>query len=104
MNHLQAQNIVHMLQHDPLYFRAFGPFWWPVKAALKRAGFTQANAPHLGSYVDPQARDFFSGRSQADVLDEALLYQAERVHNLHDPHHETPDGDPYLLHDEDFPV
>lgn len=101
MNRLQAQSIVQMLQHDPLYFRAFGPFWWPVKAALKRAGFTRDNIPHLGDYVDPQARHFFDGRPTADVLGEALIYQAERVHHLHDPNHETPDGDPYTLRDED---
>jgi hypothetical protein len=47
------RNIVQDLQVNPQYYKRFGIYWWPVKALLRRAGYSAANLSLLGTYYDP---------------------------------------------------
>lgn len=42
------------LQGQPMRYRWYGVWWWPIKAMLKRAGWGQ-NLPMLRNYLDPEA-------------------------------------------------
>ena len=49
-----SQAIIHMLQTDRLKYKRFGIYWWPIKAMLKRAGYTRAQLSMLGDFEDPE--------------------------------------------------
>ena len=48
MNAQQAHNVAIVLHEDPFNYRHFGPYWWHVKAELRRNGFDKAQLPCLG--------------------------------------------------------
>jgi hypothetical protein len=97
-----ATQLVAVLQDDPLYYRNFGPFWWAVKRWLKRLGFTRQNIRHLGDYDDPGAARWYKGQPFLKTIEQAFDYQAERaVHSPASPFCQTPDGDDYILEDQD---
>jgi hypothetical protein len=47
------RNTLHLLQQQPQRYKLFGVWWWPVKALLKRQGYTITDLYILGDYVDP---------------------------------------------------
>lgn len=102
MTREQAQAVVLLLQDRPRSYRNFGVWWWWVKAELKRAGYTRANLYHLGSYTDPSCSRYYEDATPDEIAAEAFSYQAEAA-MIHDCNAlaTAPDGELYLLHDED---
>ena len=102
MNAQQARNTVALLQREPFYYRNFGIWWWYIKSELKRHGFDKAQLQHLGPYMDASVAEYYAGKTRAEMDFEAFDYQYERTFaNYNDPNCMTPDGDPYLIHDQD---
>lgn len=85
------------LERDPLLYRSFGPWWWLIKAELRR------NGQSVGNYVDPLAKQWFGTaewthsnafecHQESVALGRAYLHQ-----------HTSPNGgDDYYLHDPDM--
>jgi hypothetical protein len=102
MTLLQAQNVVILLQKVPLYYRNFGLWWWHVKRELKRNGFDKDQLYHLGEFTDPSVEHFFEGKDTVELDNEAYSYQyAHTFHKYNVNMGFTPDGEPYLIHDQD---
>jgi len=102
MTRSQANNIIALLQKVPMYYRNFGIWWWHVKRELKRHGFTQDELPHLGPFTDPSVEPYYEGMSADDLDNEAYSYQYAHTfdaYNVNLCH--TPDGEVYLIHDQD---
>jgi hypothetical protein len=97
-----AANTLQLLQADPSRYRNFGVYWYLVKAVLKRY-YTQDNLFLLGDYVDKTVTD----RMPADqTLDEALEeavreYQWNATYNLGRNTVTDPDGEEFILMDQD---
>lgn len=97
----QAQNIVLLLQSEPMYYRNFGVYWWYVKKQLKRHGHTRDELQHLGSYDDPTAAHHLVG-SGDELTSAALRFQAHHTyHKRNSAHTFAPDGDTYIVFDAD---
>ena len=102
MTHEQAHNVVALLQKEPMYYRNFGVWWWHVKAELKRNGFTRDQLHHLGSFTDATCRRYYQGMSRDERDNEAFDYQyAHTFHKYNVNSSITPDGETYLIHDQD---
>ena len=102
MNQTVATNIIAMLGVDPLYYRNFGFHWWFVKRELRRLGHTQDELIHLGEFHDPTVDPYYADLDVNDMLSEALAFQHEhRFHKRNNPRSFLPDGEPYVIFDED---
>lgn len=102
MNKHQARNAVALLQKEPLYYRNFGIWWWHIKAELKRLGYDKAQLYHLGDYTDPSVAEYYAGLSTAERDYEAYTYQhAHAFEHYNTARAMTPDGETYLIHDQD---
>lgn len=103
MNLEQARAVVLVLQSRPLYYRNFGVWWWHVKRELKRLGFTRDNLAHLGDFEDTACVEhYYAGLSPAELTAEAFAYQASAAQSQDgNPRATAPDGEVYLLLDED---
>lgn len=102
MTYQQAHTIVGMLQKDHFFYRNFGVWWWHVKSELKRHGFKKNQLYHLGDFFDPSVDEFYEGKSEAELDNEAYEYQRDHTfHKYNSNAAITPDGDPYLIHDQD---
>jgi len=102
MTKRQAYNTVALLQKEPFYYRNFGIWWWYIKAELKRNGFDKAQLYYLGDFTDPSVKEFYEGLTREQVEHEAWSYQYDHaVHSYNSNLARTPDGDPYLIHDQD---
>jgi len=102
MNKVQAFNVVSILQKVPFYYRNFGIWWWHVKAELKRNGYGQDQLAHLGSFTDPSVAPYYAGMTPAELDAEAYDYQyAHTFDEYNSPHCMTPDGETYLIQDQD---
>jgi hypothetical protein len=102
MNKVQATNTVALLQKVPFYYRNFGIWWWHVKSELKRNGFGQDQLVHLGPYTDPSVAPYYEGKTTAQLDHEAFSYQyAHAISQYNVNRAMTPDGEPYLIHDQD---
>lgn len=98
------RNLVQVLQTDPRSYRAFGAYWWAVKAILKRHGYTRDQFYGLGDFTDPDALRHIEPGPDELVLARALdFYQYFSRFYLNDPHLYYPDdGEPYELNDPDL--
>ena len=100
--HPSLKAVMQQLQDNPQRYRCFGVYWWPIKALLKRAGYTQDNLYLLGSYQDPETAALVPHMGLQDTLRAAF---AEYGQNLRYPHPdgmvEDPDGEMVRLWDED---
>ena len=96
------RNVVQLLQERPERYKAFGVFWWPVKAILKHQGYGPDQLYFLGDYVDPSTVDRVAEANLADTLHAAIL---EYNQNLTFPHPggvvEDPDGELIIIYDAD---
>lgn len=96
----QARNVALMLSDEPLYYRNFGVWWWWVKRELRRLGFEQ----FVGPFEDQGCAEHYYDGMGPDELDrEAFAYQlsAATTHR-NEPMATAPDGEVYLLHDQDL--
>ncbi len=98
------ENILQVLQTTPKQYRNFGPYWWAVKAMLKRHGYTKEHFYGLGDSVDREALSRIEAGPDAFVLANALdFYQYHASYNLGSPDTYFPDdGEPYHVADEDI--
>lgn len=98
----QAHNVVALLQKVPLYYRNFGIWWWHVKRELKRNGFGPDQLFHLGGYTDPSVARYYSGLETVELDNRAYSYQYAHTFSKYNSNMaSTPDGEPYLVHDQD---
>jgi len=98
----QARNVAMMLQKIPFFYRNFGVWWWHVKRELKRNGYTKAEVYHLGDFTDPSVEHFYEGMSTTELDNAAYEYQYEHTfHKYNSNATHTPDGEPYMIHDQD---
>ena len=94
--------ILQQLQTDPWRYRCFGIYWWPVKAMLKRAGYTTENLAMLGTYQDPDPARLVPPMILQDTLQAALQEYGRNTRYPHpDGMVEDPDGELVRLWDED---
>ncbi len=68
-----AASTLALLQEDPRRYRAFGPYWYFVKAVLKRF-YTVENLHLLGGYMDQSVIDRMPPHAS---LEEALAAAIE---------------------------
>lgn len=99
-----ARNILLLLQEDPKRYRNFGVWWWPIKAIMKHY-YTREQLHLLGDYEDPAGIE----KTPAASLDETLLaaletYAHNARYNLGRAETEGPDGETYVVYDEDAGV
>lgn len=99
-----AQSTRALLNEDWRRYRNFGPYWWFVKALLKRF-YDRHEMPMLGAYEDPNAADLVpAGLTGEEVLALALeTYRANAVLNLNSQRVENADGEAFILIDPDMP-
>lgn len=95
------RNILMVLQKQPVQYRNFGVWWWPVKRLMK----TKYSAGHLfllGGYEDPAARELTPELPPADMLRQALeTYTMNRRYLLGSNRVQDLEGQPYLIVDDD---
>lgn len=97
-----AASTRELLTEDPFRYRNFGPFWYFVKALLKKF-YGQAEMPMLGDYEDASV---VARMGPVDGVDDAMIKAAETYahnasFNLGRPTVEDYDGETFLLHDPD---
>ena len=98
------QNIVQVLQEHPTYYRNFGPWWWPLKRILKRAGFDRHNLQVLGDHDEDDERlhEMTDGLTDVELVTRALEAQEYSAKfTPGGPNQYWPDGEPYHLIDPD---
>lgn len=88
---------------DPRRYRNFGPYWWLVKALLKRH-FDRHEMPLLGDYEDPTAlAKMPADQTGADALRAAMqTYALNARYNLGSNVVTDADGEAYFLLDPDM--
>jgi hypothetical protein len=95
-------NIVSQLQAKPETYKAFGVYWWPVKALLKAAGYGKDQLYYLGDYSDPETSSLVP---KMDLQATLRLALEEYSWNLTFPHAndqvEAPDGELVTIWDAD---
>jgi hypothetical protein len=95
-------NVMRDLQANPTRYRAFGVYWWPIKAMLKTAGYTTENLHYLGDYEDPETAALVPDGDLQTTLSRALT---DYAYNVAYPHTgdqvESPTGELVLLWDAD---
>jgi hypothetical protein len=93
-----------LLNEDWRRYRNFGPYWWFVKALLKRF-YSRHEMPMLGDYEDPQASEMVeAGQTGAEMLALATeMYRANAVLNLNSQRVEDAHGQALILVDPDMP-
>ena len=96
------RNCMLLLQQKPKNYKLFGIYWWPVKALLKRAGYTTAQAYMLGDYFDPEVAEMVPKAGVIPTLEAAFR---EYGFNARFPHAdnkvENPDGELVTIFDSD---
>jgi hypothetical protein len=98
----QAFNVVSLIQREPFYYRNFGVWWYHVKNELKRLGYDQDQLHHLGGFTDPIAEAYYIGKTTEQLDREAFSYQyAHTFHKRNGNQCATPDGETYLILDQD---
>jgi hypothetical protein len=96
------RNALLLLQQQPQRYKLFGVWWWPVKALLKRQGYTTTDLYMLGDFVDPITAALVPTADLQGTLQAAF---AEYGQNARYPHSdgmvEAPDGELVMVFDED---
>lgn len=97
---MALRNTVALLQQHPGDYRKFGPYWWLVKAALIKAGYTRDNLSILGGYMPDDAASMINISSLQDGLS-AAFSEYGRAHFAGSLATTTADGDFYVASDPD---
>lgn len=100
-----AASVLQMLADDPRRYRNFGPYWWFVKALLKRF-YTREQLMILGDYIDPEAeRRMPRKHTGADILPAAIEeYRINAQYKMLDEHFIDDDGEEWTLWDADASI
>lgn len=98
-----AKSVLQLLQTDPRNYLNFGVYWFFVKDVLKRY-YTRENLHLLGEYQDPTV---IARMPVFDSLEDAFQaaiaeYNHNRMHNLGRNTLIDPEGESFLLNDEDY--
>ena len=101
MTYDQARNVATQLVADPLYYRNFGPYWWHVKAELKRLGFGE-QLEFLGAYEDPSAKQFAVAEAPGDMTRTAFAFQRAAMTEGPNRNEHVIDGESYTIRDGDM--
>lgn len=99
------RTVLQHLQEDPLRYKLFGIWWWPIKALLKRAGYGPDQLYMLGSYQDPETAAMVPASDLQGTLRAAL---EEYQRNACYPHPggivENDDGELVEIYDADAAI
>ena len=97
-----AASILQILQQDPASYRSFGPYWYTIKALLKRY-YTRDNLSLLGDYVDPEVQAAQPVHGSADEVLAAAVnwFRNHQQFGLGRNTFETDDGEVIRLLDPD---
>lgn len=98
-----AANVRELLDEDPRRYRAFGPYWWHVKALLK-LHYDRHQMPLLGDYVDQSsAARVAPGLTSAEMLASAAeTYALNAAFNLGSNRVVDADGEEFMILDPDI--
>lgn len=95
------RNILAILQDNPIRYRCFGVYWWPVKRML-RERFGPSQLYLLGNYEDADGASRVPALSDQAMLVAALEEYALNVrYSLGRNTVVDPEGEPYTLIDTD---
>lgn len=100
-----AANVRALLHEDPRRYRAFGVYWYLVKAVLKRF-YDRHEMPMLGAYEDPTVIERMPpGLGLREYLELASAeYEDNARFNLDRDLVEDPHGEFFRLQDPDMGV
>ena len=95
------RNVLQQLQQDPLRYKLFGVYWWPVKEQLKHAGYGPDQLYMLGNYKDHMTAELVPEMNLQDRLRAAFEeYRFNAVFPHSDGRVEDPDGQLVTIYDE----
>ena len=93
--------ILQILQQNPASYRAFGIYWWPIKALLKQK-YTKDNLYMLGNYEDPDGVSRVPSVDVVEMIELALSeYSTNISFGLGSNQVTDTEGDPYTIYDQD---
>ena len=96
------RNVLQQLQQDPLCYKLFGVYWWPVKEQLKHAAYGPDQLYMLGNYKDPITADLVPEMNLQDTLRAAFVkYRFNAMYPRAGGKVEDPDGQIVTIYDED---
>ena len=97
-----AASTLQLLQADPSRYRNFGVYWYLIKSLMKRY-YTRNNLYLLGDYVDKTVTDRLPPeQSLSESLEDAVReYGVNAAYNLGSNHMVDPDGEEFILMDQD---
>ena len=98
-----ARSVLQLLQENPRNYLDFGVYWFFVKDVLKRY-YTRENLHLLGDYRDESV---IARMPAFDALEDAFQaaiaeFNANRMHNMGRNTLVDPEGETFILNDEDF--
>lgn len=100
--HAALRNVVAQLQADASRYKAFGVWWWPIKALLKGAGYGRDQLYMLGDYVDREQAALVPEGGLAATMAAAFEAFGENIRYPHPGGEvETPDGELVVVLDAD---
>ena len=96
-----AKNVLSILQSRPERYKEFGVYWWYIKAILKQH-YTKDNLYMLGDYVDKNMVKELSSYSEDELFEMAIEeHQQNSAYGLGSDSVYTPEGESYVIYDED---
>ncbi len=97
-----AASVLQILQDDPRNYRNFGPYWFFVKALMKRY-YTRANLRHLGDYDDPAMAERMPPHDSLESAIEGAteFYRGAAAYGMGTNEFVDADGDPFIVNDPD---
>jgi len=98
-----ARTMVGIMQAEPLAYKRFGPYWWPVKALLKSEGYDRAQLSILGDYEDTDVAAQVPEKTLHAILKQAVDEYNQTVYTGIMAS-AGPGGETYIVRDEDSPV
>lgn len=72
--------ITRAIRESPLNYRAYGPYWWPIKTLLIRHGELPGNLKHADPDLTQHLLDWY-GRDELALIEAAHDHYAE-MHRL----------------------
>ncbi len=95
-----CNNMLQILQTNPIEYKNFGIYWWPVKRLLRKF-HTQDELYMLGSYIDPDATNRIPPTPWETLIKDALAEYRNNKTFTPGQSYVDPQGEVYHLHDQD---